>query len=371
MKIALVANTAWNLVNYRLSLIKGLIEQGNEVLCLAPEVDQYRQLLMNTGVQLVELSALQRKGMNPLKEIQLIKELYSIFKSHKVELILSYTIKPNIYSCFAASKLNIPVICTVTGLGFSFTQKNWLNKIVVSLYKTAFKKAKFVVFQNRDDQNLFIEESICAEQKTILILGSGINTDLFKPSSGKSKDIFHYLFIGRLLKDKGVLELLEAFEKLCKEFKNVKLSFVGDIDMDNPAALSFTQFNRFKNIDAIEWVGQVQKVSEQLEKADVVVLPSYREGLPRVLLEAISMALPIITTDAPGCKEVIKDGFNGFKVPIKNSLALYEAMKKIYLLTDSDRTFMGVNGRKMALEKFSDQIVIKRYMELINKIKAD
>jgi glycosyltransferase involved in cell wall biosynthesis len=367
-KVALVVNTAWNIVNFRLGLIKALIESGYQVVAIAPP-DTYVDRIVQTGCKFVPLKRLERKGTNPVRDLQLTHELYRIFKKEAIDIALLYTIKPNIYGSIAANLANIPTICTVTGLGYSFISTGLVSRIAKGLYKRAFRRATRIAFQNRDDLQLFIEQGLAKQEKCILIKGSGINTEHFAPApKNVETNQFIFLFVGRLLFDKGVRELLQAAKEIKEQQPEVEFWMVGALDEDNPSCISHELLIEYQKEGVVRYFGVSDKVREIMQDADVVVLPSYREGLPRVMLEALSMAKPIITTDTAGCRETVVDGKNGYMVPIKHADALRDAMKKMLQHSKEELQDMGAEGRKMALEEFDEKIIVQHYLDEIRQM---
>ena len=370
MKIGIVLNTAWNIYNFRLGLVKAFLNAGHQVVAIAPK-DDFVPQIVETGCTFVPVQHLSRKGVNPIQDLKFSRELYKIYKEHQLDVVLHYTIKPNIYGCLAAGFAKVKTISTVTGLGYSFMVEGLVNKVVKLLYKTAFKSGTRIAFQNRDDKKLFEDLGLCPASKTTLIKGSGINTSYFKPMPKTMKtDNLIYLFVGRLLYDKGVSELFEAAKQLKAKHADVEIWVVGNVDEGNPSAIKREEVNEIHEAGFINYMGPSSDVRSIMQNADVVVLPSYREGLPRVMLESLAMAKPIITTDVPGCRETILDQENGFKVPVKDANALAEAMIKMYNLTPEERTAMGAVGREMALKEFDEQAIIQRYFDEIEAMFA-
>ena len=371
-KVALVVNTAWNIVNFRLGLIEALMAEGHQVVAIAPP-DDYVEQIKATGCQFIALKRLERKGTNPLKDLRLTQELYKIFRREAIDVALLYTIKPNIYGAFAARLAKTKTICTVTGLGYSFISTGIVSRIAKGLYKRAFRSANRIAFQNKDDKKLFINTGLAKAEKCLLIKGSGIKTDYFTPQIKTfDTDQFIFLFVGRLLLDKGVRELLEAADqiKAANPEKSVEFWVVGALDKDNPSCIAEDLLTSYQQKGTIHYLGVSDKVREIMQDADVVVLPSYREGLPRVMLEALSMAKPVITTDTPGCRETVVDGKNGYMVPVKDIDALATAMQKMLELPTIRLEEMGAEGRKMALQEFDERIITKQYISEIRKMYA-
>lgn len=366
--IGLVLNTAWNIYNFRLGLVRALLKAGYQVVAIAPP-DEYVAAIEETGARFVPLTSLSRKGVNPFRDLQLYAELVRIFKAERLDAVLLYTIKPNIYGAWAAQRAGIVSIATVTGLGYSFMQKGLVHEIVKRLYRSAFKRSSRVAFQNRDDKALFEELQLVSPEKTLLIKGSGINTDYFQPMSKTApSDNFVFLFVGRLLYDKGIRELLDAAERLQAARRKTTFWVVGAIDEGNPSAVDQALVQRYHDQGAIHYWGTSNDVRGRIREADVVVLPSYREGLPRVMLESLAMAKPVITTDVAGCRETVEDGKNGYCVPAKDSERLLEALLQMRDLPEAERERMGAAGRALALQEFDERIIIQHYLNLLKKM---
>jgi glycosyltransferase involved in cell wall biosynthesis len=248
-------------------------------------------------------------------------------------------------------------------------QKGLVHQIVKRLYRSAFRKAPRVAFQNRDDKQLFEDLRLCRPEQTLLIKGSGINTEYFQPLlKTTQEEPFVFLFVGRLLYDKGVRELLQAAEKLQAARANTVFWIVGGIDEGNPSAIQRDLLERYEAQGAVDYLGRSSDVRSIMQQADAVVLPSYREGLPRVMLESLAMGKPIITTDVAGCRETIREGENGFCVPAEDSTALFEALLKMRDLSVQERQKMGAVGRRMALEEFDEKIIVQHYLQQLEEL---
>uniref|UniRef100_A0A7C4JQ43 Glycosyltransferase family 1 protein n=1 Tax=Thermodesulfobacterium geofontis TaxID=1295609 RepID=A0A7C4JQ43_9BACT len=366
--IVFSSNTAFSLYNFRLPLMLALKERGFDVITVAPEDDEYSKLLKEK-VEFYSVKNLDRKGKNPIKDLKLMAEYYSLFKSLKPDLVINFTIKPNIYGSIACGMLKIPSISVITGLGYAFINKGLLNRIVRILYRIAFKFNKFIVFMNPDDMKELSQ--IAGENKSVLILSEGIDTEKFSPAicEKKEKDKFIFLFVGRFLKDKGILELVKAGGKLYEQNKNFEIWLLGSVDRGNPNSLSDEQIEDIKRLPFVKILPFTKDVRPIICDADCVILPSYyREGVPRVLLEAMSMEKPIITTDAPGCREVCIDGVNGFLVKPKDVGSLYSAMGKMIELKPGKLKEMGANGRKLVIEKYEISKIVNSYVKLIETL---
>jgi len=299
---------------------------------------------------------------------KLFFEYFLLFRRLKPDLVINFTIKPNIYGSISADLLGIPSISVITGLGYVFIRESWLTKLVKLLYWLAFRFNRTVVFLNSEDLKTLKNIS---KEKSLLIESEGIDIKHFDPELCKEtkKDEFTFLFVGRLLTDKGIYELIKAFEKLKKEKPKVKLIIVGSPDEGNPNSVSKGELEKWVKESLIEWHGFQEDVRPFYCMADCVVLPSYyREGVPRVLLEAMAMEKPIITTDAPGCKNVCVDGVNGFLVKPKDVESLYLAMKRMVDLGDEKLREFGKAGRRLAEEKYSVEKIVGEYINLIEAV---
>lgn len=367
-KIAFVSNTSWSLWNFRLSLMRALKEKGYEIMAIAPE-DEYSEKLKK-GFVFYGVKNLNRKGKNPIRDFKLFLEYLGLYRKIRPDLVINFTIKPNIYSSIAAGFLKIPCMSVVTGLGYVFIERGFIASVVEALYRFAFKFNRFIVFQNRTD---FQELKDIVKDKAFIIPGSGVDTEYFSPffckDYFKETQSFVFLYIGRFLRDKGIFELIFASERLYKEGKDFCVILLGKEDEGNPASLSKEDLEKIKSYPFVKVFSFTEDVRPYLCSSDCVVLPSsYREGLPRTLLEAMAMEKPIITTEAPGCRDVCEDGKNGFLVKPKDVESLYLAMKKMLELPEGEREKMGKYGRRLVQEKFSEEIVIERYLKLIEKI---
>lgn len=366
--IALVTNSTWNIYNFRLDLIRALHAQGFNIIVVAP-VDEYIHYLNELGfIEHVPLKKLKPHGKNPYQDIQLIVELYRIFSKFRPDLILHYTIKPNIFGNFAASLVGIPTISTLTGLGYTFLNRNWINRIVARLYKWALRHPQNVVFHNSDDLQYFEQLGLVASGKTRVVPGSGVNTKRFSPMSRPSSDRFIFLFVGRILYDKGLIETVEAIRQVKKWAERAECWVVGELSPKNPMAIPKEDILSWQKEGVIKYFGRRKDVRSLIKRANVVVLPSYREGLPRAILEAMAMAKPILTTDVPGCRETVIHGKNGFLVQANSVKPLVNHMLHLYQAEEEYLQFLGENSRKIVCQHFSTDQVNQRYIEMVMNI---
>lgn len=366
MKIIISLNTTWNIYNFRLELIKVLQSKGHEVIALAPK-DEYAAKLEALGIKCIDIK-INQQGINPFHDLKLIRDYYSIFKTIQPDLILSYTIKPNIYGNLAARMLTIPTINNISGLGTLFIKKTIISYVGRLLYKIGLASSSHVFFQNNEDRQLFIKYKLINATKNSVIPGSGVDTTYF--TSNRTTNLGNrFLFVGRLIRDKGVIEFLEAALKILQKYPNKQFFLVGELGYNNNTALSKLDLDYYLDQSSqIQYLGKSDDIKSILREADVMVLPSYREGLSKSLIEAASMSLPIVTTNAPGCREVVEQDFNGILCQVQSISSLENAILEMILLSNETRHLMGLNGRLKIIEKFSNTIVIKTYLQQIKTI---
>ncbi|MEM9920272.1 MAG: glycosyltransferase family 4 protein [Bacteroidota bacterium] len=368
-KIAFVANSSWNIYNFRLNLIRALINKGLEVIVIAP-VDEYIHYLNKVpGITHIPLRRLSRNSTNPFRDLILFTELRRIYRQQSPDLIVHYTVKPNIFGNLAARSCGIPSVCVVTGLGYTFLRQGIVKHITLGLYKFSFQFADRVVFENPDDQQLFVSENIAAPEQCTTVNGCGVDTQFYqcrKKSKFKSNIVF--TFIGRLLYDKGIVEYVQAAEQVKKRVPNAIFWVIGEIDEGNPSFISKPQLLRWIEDQTIRYFGTTKDVRSFIQQSDCVVLPSYREGLPKVILEAMSMGKPIVTTDTAGCRQTVDQSQNGFIVPVENAKALSLALETFCGLSQKEKEEMGQKSRDKAVRMFDGAIVVKQYFDLIKQI---
>jgi glycosyltransferase involved in cell wall biosynthesis len=279
-----------------------------------------------------------------------------------------YTIKPNIYGSLAAASLGIPAFPNVSGLGTAFIRRGPLQWLVSRLYRQAFRKAEVVFFQNSEDRQLFVERAIIDEGKGRVLAGLGIDVEHFAPALvPEGAPVF--LFVGRLLKDKGVLEFAEAAQTLRSVLPEASFQLLGPIDEGNRTAIDRAQLDSWVRRGVVEYLGSTQDVRPFIAASSVVVLPSYREGLPRSLLEAAAMERPLIATNVPGCRDVVEDGENGYLCDVRDSASLAAAMRKFAFLPQAQRLAMGKAARRKVQEQFSEEFVLRAYLDLLSRLE--
>jgi glycosyltransferase involved in cell wall biosynthesis len=370
-KIAIVANTTWNIYNFRLNILEILLKNNFEIYVIAP-VDKYifykEKYPQVTHIQLKHLG---RDSTNPIKDITLFFEFVKIYRQLKPDLVLHYTVKPNIYGGLASGYLKIPSIAVVTGLGYAFIHNGFIKKISKLLYQLSSKFHKRIIFENQDDKKLFIDEKLIPEHKGLSIKGCGVNTHFFSPAKLKHEhDKLIFTFIGRLLYDKGVLEFVEAAKIINSKYNNIEFWLIGEIDYSNPAMVREDDLVTWIKNDTIKYLGFKENIKKYIALSDCIVLPSYREGLPKTIIEAMSMEKVVLATDTAGCREAIEHGKNGLLVPIRDSGALALAIEQMINLKYEDRLSMGKEGRKKALTEFDDKLIANDIFNSISDILA-
>jgi len=367
-KIVISSNTSWSIYNFRLGLVKALKEKGYEVTIVAPK-DGYTRKLVDLGFEYHDIF-INGKGTNPLEDLVTVGRYCKIYKNVKPSIALHFTVKPNIYGNVACKLLKIPVISTITGLGTPFVKGGILTFVVEKLYRLALRNSSYVFFQNKDDFELFSSKGLVNKSKCEILPGSGINVERFRPISSEEKGkSFRFLLIARLIWDKGIGEYVEAARMLKRKYKNVEFCILGPVGVDNPNAIPKEVVKSWENEGVIRYLGVSEDVREEIAASDCVVLPSYyREGIPRVLLEAAAMEKPIITTDSVGCREVVDDGVNGFLCKVKDAGDLANKMEMMLNLSEGERAKMGKAGREKVIREFDERIVIGKYLEAIERI---
>lgn len=368
-KVLFVSNTSWSVYNFRKNLMKALKEEGFDVSFCA-SYDKYTDKLKKEGFKYIRVG-IDKKGKNPFNDLKLIFDFYKIYKKEKIDLISHYTIKPNVYGSLAARITKTEYINTVTGLGSVFIKNNILAQIVKFFYRIVFRYSQKVFFQNRDDLNFFIKNKLIKKEKSILVRGSGVDTNYFHPNFCRRKVDFSFtfLFLGRILWNKGVDEFVKAAEIIRKRYSYSRFLLLGPIDRKDSSFVPEKLIEKWVKEKTIQYLRERDDVRKVICESDIVVLPSYyREGVPRSLLEAASMEKPIITTNVSGCKDVVEDNINGLICEGRNYKDLAAKMEKMINLKEGERIKMGKKGRERMKNDFDEKIVIKKYLGVINKI---
>lgn len=359
-KILILANSSGGLWSFRKELIMKLNE-SNDVY-IATRVTKYKEELQEISKSVIEIP-MERRGKNPFKDILIIKKYNEIIEEIKPDLVITYTIKSNIYGGISSSVKKVPFISNVTGLGSSFQKDNILKKLIVMLYKISFKKANLVFFENEENKNAFVKLGIIEEKRVHVLNGAGVNLQKFNIEEFKENEIFKFLFIGRMMKEKGIDELIEATKKIYNENEKVELNIIG------PSEENYS--NQIKQGEKEGWLkyhGYQNDVRSFIAESDCGILPSWHEGMANVNLECAAMGRPLITSNIAGCKEAVIEGKTGFLFEVKNKEHLYEVMKKMMSLSKNERKKMGMNGRIYIEKQFDKKKVVEdTYKKIIEK----
>ncbi|MGQ4665893.1 glycosyltransferase family 4 protein [Metabacillus halosaccharovorans] len=361
MKILLLANFGMGLYNFRKELLEELIQQRNEVYISLPN-DEYVPKLKSLGCFYLE-TELERRGTNPLKDSKLFFNYIKLIKRIKPDLVLTYTIKPNVYGGLACRVTNTPYITNITGLGTSLENKSMIQKITMLLYKIGLKKASCLFFQNDTNLKFFMTNQI-TNNKTRLVPGSGVNTYHHSFENYPEDDQkIRFLFIGRMMKAKGVDELFKAASIIKEKYPNTQFDLVGGYEEDYQQQLADLQ-----NSGIITYHGQQENVHSFIRKSHATILPSHHEGTANVLLESASAGRPVLASRVPGCKETFNEGISGLGFEVKNVDSLVAAIEKFINMPYEQKQEMGIAGRKKMEKEYDRKIVINAYLDEINKI---
>ena len=366
MKIVLISGHSESLINFRGNLLKAFVESGNQVTVLGPSQD--RSIISDLAKIRVnyEYYPLKRNSFNPAGDLFSLVKIYRLLRKFRPDAVLSYMVKPNIYGSYAAHLAGVPkVYSLVTGLGHPFlgsgVRFRILNFIVRRLYQFGLKENTAVFFQNQDDLTLFKDLGIVAKNKeTVLVNGSGVDIDHYKPTQLIKKPLV-FLMISRLIKEKGVFEYIDAAKIIKERYPEVILRFVTRPD-SNPSSIDISHYQKWKQSRVVEILDYTNDVRPYIAEASVYVLPSYREGTPRTVLEAMSMGRPVITTDTPGCRQTVIDSENGFLVPVKDVNTLVQTMER-FIKDPGLIDQMGPKGRDLAVEKYDVHKVNAIFMQ--------
>jgi len=364
--IAVAANDGRTILNYRAGLIRALQEAGYNVVAMSadgPEVPAIRAM----GVEHATIPVSAR-GTSPLADLRTLAAYYTHLRALRPAVFLGFTIKPNIYGSMAAQALGIKVINNITGLGAVFARRTALTRFVTSLYRGALRRSATVFFQNQEDLALFRQLNLVREEQARLLPGSGVDLAHFAPRPRKSERPFTLLFAARLLWAKGVGEYVEAARRILADRNDLRFHILGIIEPPGSTAVPAETLRQWEDEGLIKFLGSAEDVRGAFAEADCVVLPSYyREGVPRVLLEASAMSIPVITTDTPGCREAVEDGVTGFLCAPRDVDSLVEAIKRMRRLSGSQRQAMGRAARKKMEREFREDIVHRAYLEALAK----
>ena len=364
--IVIVANTTWNVYNFRLNVLDLLRQQGSQITVIAP-VDEYiRYREWFPHVKHINLTQLDRDSTNPWQDLKLFRELVSIYREIRPDLVVHYTIKPNIYGGLAAAWCGVESIAVVTGLGYPFLHNGFIRSITKPLYWLSNRCHAQLIFENDDDRQLFVDKNLVSEGKSVSIRGCGVDTGFFYPvRTDSSEERLVFTYVGRLLYDKGIREFIEAAKRVTSRIAEVEFWILGEIDPNNPSAIKKEELVEWISEPQIHYLGSVKDVRKTINRSTCIVLPSYREGFSRVLMEAMALGKPIITTNVPGCKEAVEDGRNGFLVEPKSPQSLVQAILNMIDLDEVSRREMGLKGREMVKKNYEARDIAAEFIKII------
>jgi glycosyltransferase involved in cell wall biosynthesis len=369
VRIAVVSNSAWYLFNFNMNLMRALQAAGYCVVAVAP-ADAYADRIRAAGVDF-DAVPISGSGINPFNELQAVFRLRTLFRRRRVNIVLSSTPKGNIYSALACISVSLPFLPNVSGLGRAFIRRSPITRVVQALYMLTFRRAAHVFFQNPDDMELFVRAGFVRAERSERLPGGGVDLVHFAraplPSNAQHAPVF--LLVGRLLWDKGIGEYVAAARLVRSVFPRATFRLLGFLGSNNPSAIPVEQVEAWVKEGVVEYLGPTDDVRPHVADADCVVLPSYREGVPRSLLEAAAMARPVITTNAPGCRETVIDGETGFLCRIADNADLAAKIVEFIALPASDRLAMGLRGRAFVEQHFAEHWVIDRYLRSIELIR--
>lgn len=364
LHIIMTVNAAWNIVNFRMPLVKALIADGHRITVLAPEDDSIAQL-RGAGCEFIDLE-MDKMGLNPLRDAGLFVRLRTHFKRLSPDLVLSFTIKNNVFGALAAKSLQLPFIPNVTGLGTAFLSGGALLQAAKILYRLAFRKLPVVFFQNQDDRDLFLQMKLVDRSQTQLLPGSGIDLARFASAPFPEDDgETRFLLVARLIRDKGVLEFVEAARILKHLQPNSRFQILGALGFANRTSIDRALVEKWQEDGLVDYLGICDDVREPLSKAHCIVLPSYREGAPRTLIEGSALARPAIATDVPGCNAVVDNGLTGLLCKVRDAQDLASKMVSFAAMPHKDKRDMGLRARQKMEREYSVERVVEAYRDAV------
>lgn len=351
MKVMILANFDVGLYQFRRELIEELLKE-NEVIIALP-YGELVEPLKEMGCRFID-TPMERRGMNPLKDIMLYQEYRKLLKAEKPDLVITYTIKPNIYGGYACRKQGIPYAVNITGLGTAFQNEGMLKKMVTLMYKKGLKKAKVVFFENEENRQIFVNEGIVQEDITHRLNGAGVNLEKYKVAEYPHGEKIKFLFMGRVMAEKGIDELFSAMQRLITEGVNCELDVLGGYEENYKEKIE-----QYETEGWLKYHGFQNDVRFFIEACHCFVLPSWHEGMANTNLESAASGRPVITSNIHGCLEAVEDGVTGFLCTVKNVDDLYRVMKRMCALSYEERKAMGLAGRRRMEEIFDKKKVVE------------
>jgi glycosyltransferase involved in cell wall biosynthesis len=368
LTIVFCCNTAFGILNFRAGVIRALVALGHRVVVVAPR-DPYAERLRALGVDYVEWE-IWGSSTRLSAELQAVRALIRIYRSVRPHIAFHFTIKAVIYGAIAARWTRVPFISVVTGLGYVFLNENWASKLSRFLYRLTLGHSREVWFLNKDDRATFEEHGLIRGSEGRLLPGEGVDMTHFAPGPGSPvvSTPCTFLMIGRLLKDKGVFEYVEAARSVREAKPSVRFLLIGPADSANPTAIGIEQVRNWQNEGLVQYLGTVDDVRPAISASTCVVLPSYREGTPRCLLEAASMERPVVATNVPGCRDVVIDGSTGLLCAARDARDLAEKLLIITEMDSSGLKSMGQRARLHVRKAFDERLVIAEYLGALDRV---
>ena len=367
--ITLSANTSWYLYNFRGSTIRTLAAQGHRVVCLSP-VDDYSARLAELGAEWRELS-MDNAGTHPGRDLALVGRFVRHYRALRPTVAFHFTIKNNVYGTWAARALGIPAVNNVSGLGTAFIRPGPVAAVVRTLYRLSQPLAHRVFCQNAEDFDLLRQRRLVPTGRLALLPGSGVDLERFHPGLRVARAPgapLRLLYAGRMLADKGLHELIEAVGRVNAGGVRCALSLCGFAGAENVSAIDEALLQQWAQRPGVRWLGPSDDMPQVYAHADAVVLPSYREGMPRSLLEASAMALPAVATDVPGCRHIVRHGHNGLLCEARSVDALFAALEQLLAMSDAERAALGAAGRARVEAEFDEQLVVKAALDVVDHV---
>ncbi|MDV5102914.1 glycosyltransferase family 4 protein [Clostridium perfringens] len=358
MKVLIIANSSSGLYQFRKDLIKELVKKGNEVQIITPN-DGFISELEILGGNL-NIFNINRRGKNIISELKLMIRYRKFIVKYKPKKVITYTIKPNVYCGLITRFLGTDFYPNITGLGTAFQEDNLFKKFIIFIYRISFKKADKVFFENKSNRELFIKEEISDDKNSICLNGAGVNLDEFEFSALPPFETINFIFIGRIMKEKGINELFEAIKIIKAKYKKTRFIILGGLEENYEEYI-----DNMKNEDLLEYYGEVKDVRTYIKCSHCILLPSYHEGMSNALLEGAAMGRPLITSNIPGCKEAVRNNKSGFLHRVKDSKDLANKIEKFILLSNEEKIAFGKESRKIVEEKFDKKKVIDKTIENI------
>lgn len=364
MKVLILINHQAGLYKFRKELLERLVQEKHNVYISVPE-GEYTKEINELGVRLINNRYLNRRGTNPLQDIRLLNYYKSMLEKIRPNVVLTYTIKPNVYGGMACARMDIPYVVNVTGLGTSIQDGGLLQKITLLLYRYGLRKAKKVFFQNNANRDFMLSHKVIRTPYEVLP-GSGVNVKEYDYTPYPKEDgKIIFTTIGRIMKDKGIDELLFAAKIIRERYTNIEFRLIGDYDENYQDTIE-----AYQDKGVIRYLGSKKNIKPYIAKSHAIIHPSYHEGMSNVLLEAASMGRPVIASDIPGCREIYEDGITGYGFMPKDAQGLVKAIEQFLSTSYKEKVAMGKAGRQRIVQEFDRKIVVNRYIDRIEHLEA-